>query len=680
MKFARKTPVKLLAWLLCLICIVLGTVSTLAFSQLSRYGGYHNDRDTFVSDMQANTLSEDIYQVSQYYSLRMSGLPWTEQLIETYQRSFAQENTNFFFTVTDYDSGETLLDSYTARASTYLRQEFYLSAANYYDYEFYEDYFVSGDGSAYNTAASSSDSYAMDEAELQAATTGEVADSSLRHVIITGYIAQDLTAQDDYASIASIAGQLYEARHQVLVLLAVCVLGLAVGLLVLARGAGRRSGADVIRLGRLSRMPWDLLLVPSGGYAWLLTWLWGLFINAVAADLYTVYSRIIYQGVAALALCGGAVLLALFVSLAARSKEKGWLKNALLYRLGCWFGRVLHHPLRRLWDVLRSLPMIWKTVLFCACAIGVECLCLYWLYWDGAVLPIILFNVVICVVLLACAACNKRLQQGCRAIADGNMDFRVDTRHMFGDFRVQGEALNRIGSGIAVAVEERLKSERFKTELITNVSHDLKTPLTSIVNYVDLLSKLSLPEDARSYVEVLQRQSARLKKLTEDLVEASKASTGNLSVEITPLNLGELVSQVTGEYGDRFEKAGVAPVLQVSEEKITALGDGRYLWRIMDNLFSNVCKYALSGTRVYIDASIQAEHAVIAVKNISRDRLNVSAEELMERFVRGDASRNTEGSGLGLSIARSLADLMGGQLSLTVDGDLFKAEMRLPLA
>ena len=212
------------------------------------------------------------------------------------------------------------------------------------------------------------------------------------------------------------------------------------------------------------------------------------------------------------------------------------------------------------------------------------------------------------------------------------------------------------------------------------MSHDLKTPLTSIVNYVDLLSKLDLPQDARAYVEVLRRQSARLKKLTEDLVEASKASTGNLSVEITTVNLGELVSQVTGEYGDRFEKAGVAPVLQVSEEKITALGDGRYLWRIMDNLFSNVCKYALSGTRVYIDASIQAEHAVIAVKNISRDRLNVSAEELMERFVRGDASRNTEGSGLGLSIARSLADLMGGQLSLTVDGDLFKAEMRLPLA
>ena len=216
-------------------------------------------------------------------------------------------------------------------------------------------------------------------------------------------------------------------------------------------------------------MPWDLLLVLSGGYAWLLTWLWGLFINAVAADLYTVYSRIIYQGVAALALCGGAVLLALFVSLAARSKEKGWLKNALLYRLGCWFGRVLHHPLRRLWDVLRSLPMIWKTVLFCACAIGVECLCLYWLYWDGAVLPIILFNVVICVVLLACAACNKRLQQGCRAIADGNMNFRVDTRRMFGDFRGPGRGpepdrlRHRRGGGGAAqvgAVQNRADHQR----------------------------------------------------------------------------------------------------------------------------------------------------------------------------------------------------------------------------
>ncbi len=181
-------------------------------------------------------------------------------------------------------------------------------------------------------------------------------------------------------------------------------------------------------------------------------------------------------------------------------------------------------------------------------------------------------------------------------------------------------------------------------------------------------------------MEVLQRQSARLKKLTEDLVEASKASTGNLSVEIAPLNLSELVVQVTGEYETRFAQAGLTAVLSLPEESITALGDGRYLWRVMDNLLSNVCKYALTGTRVYISGALHEGDAVIAVKNISRERLNISAEELMERFVRGDASRNTEGSGLGLSIAQSLAQLMHGRVELTVDGDLFKAEVYIPAA
>ena len=274
----------------------------------------------------------------------------------------------------------------------------------------------------------------------------------------------------------------------------------------------------------------------------------------------------------------------------------------------------------------------------------------------------------------------KRLQRAGKELADGNMEYRVDTDSLFGDYRRHGENLNHIGDGISVAVEEKVKSERFRTELITNVSHDLKTPLTSIVNYVDLLSKLDLSEEAWAYVEVLQRQSNRLKKLTEDLVEASKASTGNLKVELGPVDLGELLVQVTGEYEDRLRQAEISPVVQSPEEPIIVMGDGRYLWRIIDNLLSNVRKYALPGTRVYIDASVLDGAAVISVKNISRDRLNVSADELLRRFVRGDASRNTEGSGLGLSIAQSLAVLMHGKLSLTVDGDLFKAELSLPLA
>ena len=287
-------------------------------------------------------------------------------------------------------------------------------------------------------------------------------------------------------------------------------------------------------------------------------------------------------------------------------------------------------------------------------------------------------NVIVCLVIIRLCVVMKDLQTAAKNIADGDLNYRVDTSKMRFDFKAHGEDLNRIGDGLSLSVDDRLKSERMKTELITNVSHDLKTPLTSIVNYVDLLKKEGLTGTAGEYVEVLDRQSARLKKLTEDLVEASKASTGNLHVTLETVNVSEFLEQAQAEYAARLVTAGLTAVMQVPEEALPARSDGRYLWRIMDNLLGNACKYDLPGTRVYISAERREDMVVISVKNISREKLNISADELMERFVRGDSSRNTEGSGLGLSIAQSLAALMGGRLELTVDGDLFKAEVFLP--
>jgi signal transduction histidine kinase len=226
------------------------------------------------------------------------------------------------------------------------------------------------------------------------------------------------------------------------------------------------------------------------------------------------------------------------------------------------------------------------------------------------------------------------------------------------------------------AVNERMKSERFKTELITNVSHDLKTPLTSIVSYVDLLKQEDIDsEKAREYIDVLDRQSQRLKKLTTDLVDASKASSGVLTVNLEQVDLGELLRQSAGEYAERFALGRLEPVLTIPETDTVVTADGRLLWRVLDNLLTNVVKYALPGTRVYMDLTAREGQTVVSVKNISREALNIPAEELMERFVRGDASRSSDGSGLGLSIARSLMELMGGELRLTLDGDLFKAEL-----
>lgn len=251
--------------------------------------------------------------------------------------------------------------------------------------------------------------------------------------------------------------------------------------------------------------------------------------------------------------------------------------------------------------------------------------------------------------------------------------YKVDTKRLLWDFKSHGENLNNISSGMSAALDERIKSERLKTELITNVSHDIKTPLTSIINYVDLIKKEDIEnETVQKYVEVLDRQSTRLKKLIEDLVEASKASTGNIKVDMAPCEVGVLLNQMQGEYEDKLKAAGLELIIKQPEESIRIMADGRHMWRIMDNLMNNICKYAQPSTRVYINLEVKDNRAVITFKNVSKYELNISADELMERFVRGDTSRNTEGSGLGLSIAKSLTELQGGRLELDIDGDLFK--------
>lgn len=255
----------------------------------------------------------------------------------------------------------------------------------------------------------------------------------------------------------------------------------------------------------------------------------------------------------------------------------------------------------------------------------------------------------------------------------------MDTKYMFWDFEEFGECLNHIRDGLGRAVEDRIKSERFKTELITNVSHDIKTPLTSIISYVDLIKKEEMPTEAlREYVEVLDRQSQRLKKLIEDLVEASKASTGNITVQLAECDVQVLLNQSMAEYQEKLEKAGLIPVLKQPDSPVHIRADGRHLWRIFDNLLNNICKYAMPGTRVYLDVTLLDGEARITFRNVSESPLQMDGETLLERFVRGDTSRHTEGSGLGLSIAASLAQLQHGRLELVTDGDLFKVVLVFP--
>ena len=265
------------------------------------------------------------------------------------------------------------------------------------------------------------------------------------------------------------------------------------------------------------------------------------------------------------------------------------------------------------------------------------------------------------------------IKDALQEIYNGNVEVYLNEENYKGDLKEVSKYVNDIAGGFSNAISEQLKSERMKTELITNVSHDIKTPLTSIINYVDLLEKENIDnENIKKYLEIIDNKSQKLKKLTEDLVEASKASSGNIKLNIERINLDELIKQEIGEFEDKFNKIGLTTIIDIKDKNIYINADGRYIARVLDNIFSNISKYALENSRVYIDVNKENDEVVVTFKNISREKLNISEEELMQRFVRGDESRNTEGSGLGLSISESLTKLQGGEFKINIDGDLFK--------
>ena len=369
-------------------------------------------------------------------------------------------------------------------------------------------------------------------------------------------------------------------------------------------------------------------------------------------------------------------------TLAVRLKGHALARTSLLCRVVVWLWRKLAEAGRWTLELVRSLPFLWRTIAgFLAYFLANAALFSEALHNGLAGAIWWLLHIAVLLLLCRWAMGFWKLRKGSQAIAAGNLSYQIDTHRMPHDLRCHAEDLNNISKGMAEAVEEQMKSERFKAELITNVSHDLKTPLTSIINYVDLLKTTQQTDPhAQQYIEVLDRKSQRLKKLTEDLVEASKASTGVLSVNREKIGMAQLMDQALGEWTEKLEARKLTLVTSLPEGETWVYADGRHLWRVLDNLLSNCAKYAMEGTRVYLDLTRGKGQVSLSVKNISREPLNVPPERLMERFVRGEESRTTEGSGLGLSIARSLTELQGGAFDLAVDGDLFKAIVTLPQA
>ena len=289
---------------------------------------------------------------------------------------------------------------------------------------------------------------------------------------------------------------------------------------------------------------------------------------------------------------------------------------------------------------------------------------------------ILCVDIILCIFMIRSAVNIQKLKKGVVSIANGKMDYQIPTEGLSGEQLEIAKSINQIGDGLDKALQESMKNERMKTDLITNVSHDIKTPLTSIINYIGLL-KMEHFDDPKiqGYLDILDEKSQRLKILTEDVVEASKLSSGNVKLEMINLDLGELVHQACAELSDKFAERRLNLILNIPEDPVIIYADGRRMWRVLSNLLINASKYALEGTRVYVEIKIQEEKTYFTIKNISEQELNISPDELTERFIRGDDSRSTQGSGLGLSIARSLTELQGGTMNLYLDGDLFKVEL-----
>lgn len=511
--------------------------------------------------------------------------------------------------------------------------------------------------------------------------------------------------------------QVWSCRNSLFFIMGACLLLFAVLAVYLCCAAGRKPGSEEVQAAGFNCIPLDIYLAGGGLIVF------GLFMAIVrfaeAADLFSQSIQTVCAGV----LMAGYAMSLIFVSFcfacAAQFKTPGgyWWRNSVCWRCldllvkcvkGCFSGcgwllrklpvafaalgrflLVLLSPLRWLWtQIKKTCAKIGKSV---NRVYSMMPLTWQWLL-TGFIMVMLLFaalagrsNLMVVLSLCACVAvvlygayCFGILLESAKRMGKGDLDTKVDDKYLIGAFKSFAGDLNDLAGVAVVAAQKQLKSERMKTELITNVSHDIKTPLTSIINYVDLLQKPHTPEEEKTYLEVLNRQSQRLKKLIEDLMEMSKASTGNLTADITKLDAVESVNQALGEFADKLEKAQLTPVFRHPEESVAMMADGRLAWRVLSNLLSNTVKYALPGTRVYIDVMALEGKVIISLKNISRDELNVDADELMERFVRGDDSRNTEGSGLGLNIAKTLMELQKGQLQLLVDGDLFKVTLIFP--
>ena len=447
-----------------------------------------------------------------------------------------------------------------------------------------------------------------------------------------------------------------------------------IGMVWLTVTAGRRPEDEEIHLNGFDRWYTEIAAGTVIGI-----WLAGTIISGtLIANSSLGYSHVVVTVIVICLICGTytmAWFLIGYLSLVRRIKAGTLWKNSLIRKVLKWIGKCSGKLADFARAFSRNTAEKIKVLLVGGAFLFLQFLIIGCGFTGAGVFLIILLIVDAAAVIFIIRKADglDLIMDGLKKISDGELQYKIKTDTLTGKQKVMAEYINNIGSGLDAAVENSLKKERMQTELITNVSHDLKTPLTSIINYVDLMKREN-PTDPKiqEYLRILDEKSQRLKVLTEDVVEASKASTGNIKLEMNDIDFVEMVQQVIGEFEEKFQEKNLTMMVHFTDEPSIIYADGQRMWRVLENVFGNVVKYAMEGTRVYAEISNRNKKVTFSLKNISAQPLNISADELTERFIRGDVARNTEGSGLGLSIAKSLTELQGGEFKLYLDGDLFK--------
>lgn len=638
----RSLPAKITAFMLCILMLVITAASIAGAFALAEVGVYTHSKESILGNSIYGEVYNDAYDLMYYVVDQENPGHYVEH-------EYSVEQTNLRYQILS-PAGDVV----------------HTNVAQDNDQWKYDLYYLCG---------TDEDGFPYFDCYGEYPPEGEEAFYTVRL-----YLDQSFPITDKYAAIVTFVNLGYQLRYWIYVIGVVAFLFSAVCFVLLLCVSGRKPNVEELCPGALHPVPIDLLLA-------------GLFLAfgigiELTVNIFNFNEPILDLIIVLFMIAAVNVALGLCMSIATRIKDHSLLKNTVIWMV-CkvvwkaikWVGRTLKTILRGINRFFLQIPLIWRTVVI-VCGISfAELIVIMACWWETDILLIwwILEKIVLVPLIFYAALVLRKLQKGGIAIAAGDLNYKVDTKSLLWDFKRHGENLNSISDGMQKAVEERLQSERMKTELITNVSHDIKTPLTSIISYADLIGRESCEtEHHQEYAEVLVRKSEHLKRLLDDLVEVSKATTGNLEVNLTACDAGVLLAQVAGEFAQRCETAGLELITNQTEENIHIMADSRRIWRVFENLMQNACKYSLPGSRVYLSLEQKGQQAIFTFRNTSRAALNISPEELMERFVRGDTSRSTEGNGLGLSIARSLTELQNGNMEITIDGDLFKVTLTFP--